>query len=411
MSGTIPYSLPITAGNGASFPLLNITQPTFPSDANYTATQSDLASILHIVGSGVSLTAQRNIVYPLIKGLAFLVGNETTGGQSIQVIGATGTGIVIPTASASWVWCDGTNWNRGNQVAAPGGTTPTGTGFAHVTGGVLDSAAIAVNLGTSEVTGTLPSTNGGTGLTAVGTTDQFIGTPDGTTIAFITITQDMIAPGFSVALSGGGTATFVTGATWTPSGFTAAPAPNAGGISSPTITDNQGHSGVSIVGGNPISAPVGTYTLTAPGTVTIFVTETKAGVTKNSNTLTSTWADRTFQGVGGAGATAATASSTNAALTGGSSGGTTLTGTAATPNAHGQTFTVSPASQKIYDMVLHTGSPYTYSYPPGLPLGMGPGGNGVPTTITFVNENGVSESWDLYESTNLLSGTYVITRT
>lgn len=47
-----------------------------------------------------------------------------------------------------------------------GGSTPTGTGFRHVTGGTEDGAAAAVNLGTADVTSILPVAKGGTGLDA-----------------------------------------------------------------------------------------------------------------------------------------------------------------------------------------------------------------------------------------------------
>jgi hypothetical protein len=112
MSGTIPYSLPITAGNGAAFPLLNVTTPTFPSDADYTATQADLASLHQEVASGVSLTTERNLFYPLINGLMFLVVNNTTGGQAIRVTktGGGGEGAVIPNGGSAWVRCDGSHW-------------------------------------------------------------------------------------------------------------------------------------------------------------------------------------------------------------------------------------------------------------------------------------------------------------
>lgn len=53
-------------------------------------------------------------------------------------------------------------------AGAGGGTTPTGTGFYHVTGGVMDAAAVAVDLGSAHVTGTLLPANGGSGLSGVG---------------------------------------------------------------------------------------------------------------------------------------------------------------------------------------------------------------------------------------------------
>lgn len=92
------------------------------SDANYTLTAlngtSDEArcAVLRIV-SGVSLTATRNVVVPVVPKL-YIVENATTGGQSIQVIGATGTGVTIPNGRTYAVRCDGTNvvLNYGDNV-------------------------------------------------------------------------------------------------------------------------------------------------------------------------------------------------------------------------------------------------------------------------------------------------------
>ena len=83
------------------------------SDANYTLTAlngtSDEARCAVLkVTSSVSLTAQRNVVCPVVPKL-YIVENATTGGQAIQVIGATGTGIVIPNGRTYRIRCDGTN--------------------------------------------------------------------------------------------------------------------------------------------------------------------------------------------------------------------------------------------------------------------------------------------------------------
>lgn len=83
------------------------------SDANYTLTAlngtSDEARCAVLkVTSSVSLTAQRNVVCPVVPKL-YIVENATTGGQAIQIIGATGTGVVIPSGRTYRVRCDGTN--------------------------------------------------------------------------------------------------------------------------------------------------------------------------------------------------------------------------------------------------------------------------------------------------------------
>lgn len=125
MSTSWDLSLPITAGGGAGFPILNKTGPSFPSDADHTATQAELKAITHRVVSGVNLTAKRKLIYPLVDGLIFLVINGTSGSpaQTFTVIGSTGTGVDIAPAAAAWVYCDGTNWSPGSSSSG-GGATP-----------------------------------------------------------------------------------------------------------------------------------------------------------------------------------------------------------------------------------------------------------------------------------------------
>lgn len=278
---------------------------------------------------------------------------------------------------------------NGNLLVSLGGT-----------GGSGGSGTNATQIQSINVDATAPTTNGQ--VLAYNATANTWGAPR-------LLTLDDLGPAFTptLALASGGAGPFVPGATWTPT-FTSSPAPNAGGISTPLKSDNQGHTNVAIVGGNPISPPtVSSYTLTAAGTVNVNVTLTQGGVTKTTNNVSGVFAERTFQGVGGAGATGSTASGTNAALSGGSSGGTTLTGTASMPTPSGQSFNASPAGQKVYDQVLHTTNGYSYfDVTNNAPFAML-----ARTTITFVNENGISESWDLYESQNTLSSTYTIKRT
>jgi hypothetical protein len=111
------------------------------SDANYTLTAlngtSDEArcAVLRIT-SGVSLTATRNIVVPLAPKL-WIVENATTGGQSIQVIAASGTGVTIPNGRTYRVRCDGTN------VVLADGDSVNGVGTA-----VLPSYTFSGHTGT-----------------------------------------------------------------------------------------------------------------------------------------------------------------------------------------------------------------------------------------------------------------------
>lgn len=67
---------------------------------------------------------------------------------------AGGTGYV--SGETLWFLCDLVG---DTGATGPAGPAPTGTGFAHVTGGVLDPAARAVDLSSSDVTGVLPLAN------------------------------------------------------------------------------------------------------------------------------------------------------------------------------------------------------------------------------------------------------------
>ena len=87
----------------------------------------------------------------------------------------------------------------------PGGgyTPPTGTGFAHVTGGVQDAAAQLVNLAT-DTTNILPIARGGTNLTAVGAANTVL-TSTGAALAFVTaLTLTGLTLDGSLTLTSGG---------------------------------------------------------------------------------------------------------------------------------------------------------------------------------------------------------------
>lgn len=78
------------------------------------------------VTSSVSLTATRNLIYPAGR-FPVTIENLTTGGQGIQVIGPTGTGVNIANGQTMSVWNDGTNFVQvGVTGAGTGNTTSTG---------------------------------------------------------------------------------------------------------------------------------------------------------------------------------------------------------------------------------------------------------------------------------------------
>lgn len=81
-----------------------------------------------VVTSSTSLTATRNLVAPLMKGFAWAVENATSGGQAIQIIGPSGSGVTIANGSAAYVFCDGTNYLSSGGIVYPASGVPNSTG-------------------------------------------------------------------------------------------------------------------------------------------------------------------------------------------------------------------------------------------------------------------------------------------
>jgi hypothetical protein len=149
-------------------------------DANYTLTNfngvSDEArnAVITITGT---LSQQRNIIAPLADKV-FTFRNLTTGGFPIQVIGSSGTGVVIPNGATTSIYCDGTNFLPLNTGAA-GNFSVSGnlsvTGTTSLTGALSGSTATfsgAVNSTNSVLSGTptAPTAAGGTNTTQIATT-------------------------------------------------------------------------------------------------------------------------------------------------------------------------------------------------------------------------------------------------
>lgn len=85
-----------------------LSSAIFASDANVTLTAAQAANRILDCTSSVSLTATRNVVLPL-SAQEWIVYNGTTGAQSIQFIGASGTGITVANGKRAIIYADGTN--------------------------------------------------------------------------------------------------------------------------------------------------------------------------------------------------------------------------------------------------------------------------------------------------------------
>lgn len=78
------------------------------ADANITLTQAEAINNILQLTSSVSLTVTRNVVVPLAP-QQWTVYNGTTGAQSLQFIGASGTGITVANGKRAILYADGTN--------------------------------------------------------------------------------------------------------------------------------------------------------------------------------------------------------------------------------------------------------------------------------------------------------------
>jgi hypothetical protein len=127
---------------------------TFSSDANFTLPYTNTNSaqvfrnlVLDVTSSG-NLGATRDLIIPAIE-KQYFIENNTSGGQSIRVKTAAGTGVTIPNGKIANVYCNGVNTRFADD-------------FVAITGGTITGAAISnVSLSLSSP---LPVTSGGTGL-------------------------------------------------------------------------------------------------------------------------------------------------------------------------------------------------------------------------------------------------------
>lgn len=141
--------------------------------SNYNGVADEARNAVLVVGG--TLTAQRNLIAPLVE-KTYSVKNSTTGGFGVQIVGASGTGVVIPNGQTIPVYCDGTNF------------------YALVTGSATNFS-VTGNLAVSGTSSLVGNTTVGGNLAVTGTS-TFTGIPSGPTAAYGTNTTQLATTAF-----------------------------------------------------------------------------------------------------------------------------------------------------------------------------------------------------------------------
>ena len=268
-------------------------------DANYTMTNfngvSDEARNQVIVLSGTN-TAQRNLIAPLVE-KTYTIRNSTTGGFAVQIIGSSGTGVVIPNGITTTVYCDGTNFFTALSGTV-GNFTVNGnlavTGTTSLTGALSGSTAVfsgAISSVSPTFTGTptAPTATAGTNTTQIATTAFVLanGVPSGA-IMLWSGSIASIPSGWLLCNGSSGTPDlrdrFVVGA-----GSTYAVA-NTGGSANATLVSHT-HTATSTDSGHTHTVPSGASgasTPTGPAPAASISGQTTATGTANITTSIST---------------------------------------------------------------------------------------------------------------------------
>lgn len=311
-------------------------------NANYTLTSfngvSDEARNAVLVVGGTN-AAVRDIIAPLVEKL-YVVRNNTVGGFGVRIIGATGTGVTVPSGATVWVYCDGTNFNAintesvgnfevngnltvtGNTNAANatytgnvaalnfsgGGLTLTSINASNISAGTLDNARTTASASNGASTIVLRDANGsfaanvgtfttvsgnGAGISAINASNISSGTIANarTTAASANGASTIVARDANGSFAGNvGTFTSISG------NGVALTAINASNITSGTIanarTTGSASNGASTIvlrdSNGSFAGNVGTFTAIAGGTANFSgnVTMTGTGAFKAPNGTT-----------------------------------------------------------------------------------------------------------------------------
>lgn len=383
------------------------------------------ASIYGTVANRLAFLEQ--LIADSVEGSAFTAGGDLSGSQTSQlVIGLGGRPFSLNAPSADQIiaW-NGTQW----LPTTPPSTAPSGPAGGDLTGTFPDPTVVSIQgvviTGTPTTGQLLTATSpaaahwasapsgfiAATDLSGTPTSQTVVGLQNhplastapvtkavpiynGTQYDVRQLTLDDLGAAFTITGFSGGSVV-ECGATVTNPAFAAsysvtpasAQITNTDAVDSPLTLTTPFTSGT----------VVGSFSKGGVNASTTF-TLTAVGATTKTATQAITWEARSFGGVGPAGATSSvTASGTTAVL----SNSAVLASTGLHTSDVNQTYgPFSPSNQKIY--LLLVGSAHVIKDPSTntiIPCN-------VSTAVSFVNQNSATISMSLYETTNLLTGSF-----
>jgi len=200
--------IPLTGNIGCQgFPCLNNGTLIMATDADRTMTAVETSAFYIKVTSSVSLTTTRKLISPAGR-FFFTIENATTGGQSIQVIGQSGTGVTIPNGGMVNVWNDGTNYISTLSYGLAGSPNIT---VGAVNASSLTASGLSVGNCVQVTTGGLLTTTGSACGTSSGTITA-TGTPASGNLAFFSGATSITSGNLSgdMTTSGTGVTTLAT---------------------------------------------------------------------------------------------------------------------------------------------------------------------------------------------------------